>query len=294
MTPIDLPEMWTLESIVQAVRDGHTFLISFAYSKDFGPNGYIIAGDQYHCSGVTVGPEHTPDIAVTPEGSLIMTLYFPPRMVPNSAFYGPIRNGVGPVHALVLADSIDWEGLNRGQQYRVPKGSLPGFRRYRRNSGMSLGISLSQHHEMDPIGGASDSIFKKSERFLLSSTKVQEALERLSDDDDTNPEDYQSLMDYIVCAIFPEIKPACFAYYDGEGPQMRGLISPSQIEQLDRLILAILKIVTLLEESNSSASWGDIRQQIIKHFAAKRITAPTKNDWAAAGEMIQKYVLTRT
>jgi hypothetical protein len=214
-------------------------------------------------------------------------------MVPNSAFYGPIHNGVGPVHALVLAESIDWEGLNRGQQYRVPKGTLPGFR-YRRNTGMSLGISLSQRHEMDPTGGASDSIFKKSERFLLSSTKVQAALERLSDDDETNPEDYQSLMDYIVCAIFPEIKPACFAYYKGEGPQMRGLISPDQIDQLDRLILIVLKIVTLLEESNSSASWGDIRQQIIKHFAAKRITAPTQNDWAAAGEMIQKYVLTRT
>ena len=157
---------------------------------------------------------------------------------------------------------------------------------------MNMGMSCSQKQEMwEPTGGATDSIYKKSERFLLSNTKVQAALERLSDDDETNPEDYQSMMDYIVCAIFPEIKEPCFAYYRGEGPRMRDLISPGQIDQLDRLILTVLKLVTLLEESNSSASWGDIRQQIIKYFATKRITTPTGSDWAAAGAMIRDYVL---
>lgn len=164
---------------------------------------------------------------------------------------------------------------------------------YRRNVGMGMGMGLYQHQKWDPTGGATNSLYRKSEKYLMSNTKVQVALDRLADDDETNPEDYQSMMDYIVCAIFPEIKPACFAFYHGEGPPMRNLISAEQVDQLDRLILTILKIVTLLEESNSSASWADIRQQIIKYFATRRITAPTKSDWAAAGEMIQKYILTK-
>jgi len=121
MTPIDLPEMWTLESIVKAVNDGHTFLILFTYPPKGGPNGYFILGNQYFCTGVTVGPEHTPDIEVTPEGTLAMTLYFPPGMVPDESFYGPVVNGVGPVRAFVAADTIDWESLNRGNQYRISR-----------------------------------------------------------------------------------------------------------------------------------------------------------------------------
>lgn len=136
---------------------------------------------------------------------------------------------------------------------------------------MSTSLVLSQRHEWSPVGGASSSIYKKSEKFLLSNTKVQEALERLSDDDETNPEDYWSMMDYIVCAIFPEIKVPCFAYYRGEGPQMRNLISAAQVAQLDQLILTILKLVTLMEEANSSASWGDVRQKIIKLLLRPRV-----------------------
>lgn len=141
MDPIDLPEMWTTQSIINAVHAGHTFLIPFDYRKLFQANAYYIGGIQYSASGVTVGPHHTPDIVLTPEGNIQMTLYFERGMVKEKDFYRPPeqREGrwIGPVHAFIMPEDIDWEGLNRGQQFRVPKGTI---RRnpYRRNSDESL------------------------------------------------------------------------------------------------------------------------------------------------------------
>jgi len=114
--------MWTLETIVEAVRNGETFLIPFHFNLS-EPNGYYILGQQYICTGVAVGPEHTPDIEVTPEDTLSMTLWFPKGMVPNRAFYQPInKQGVGPVHAFIMKEDINWDLLNGGQQIKVRGG----------------------------------------------------------------------------------------------------------------------------------------------------------------------------
>jgi len=124
---IPRPEMWTPESIVQAVKEGFTFLIPFHFNL-IEPNGYYIAGQQYICTGVTVGPEHTEIIRLTPEGWMEMLLWFPPGMVPDEAFIGEINeNGVGQVWALVDPDDIDWETLNRGWQIKVPRMNPSGI-----------------------------------------------------------------------------------------------------------------------------------------------------------------------
>ena len=127
------PEMWTPESVVQAVKDGFTFLIPFIWEKG-KRSGYYIRGKQYICTGVTVGPEHTEIIRMTPEGWIEMSLWFPPYMVPEDAFIGEINeNGVGQVLALVDPSEINWDQLNRGTQIRVPK-ILRRRNLYRRNT----------------------------------------------------------------------------------------------------------------------------------------------------------------
>lgn len=121
---IERPEMWTPESIVQAVQDGFTFLIPFKMGDPPGsPNGYYILGRQYMTFAVTVGPEHTEITRVLPTGWLEMTLWFPPGMVPDEAFIGEINpNGVGQVWAQIDPQDIDWDQLNRGHQIRIKGG----------------------------------------------------------------------------------------------------------------------------------------------------------------------------
>lgn len=137
------PEMWTAESIVQAVRDGFTFMLPFIHEEMFEPNAYYILGVQYSAFGVTVGPKHTEIIRLTPEGFIEMTLWFQPGMVPNKAFIGPITpNGVGKVWAQVDPEDIDWEILNRGTQIRIKS----PLRRTRRNPPIRTVKPLRRHY----------------------------------------------------------------------------------------------------------------------------------------------------
>lgn len=164
MEPVERPEMWTIEDIVKAVHDGHTFLVLFDYKKGlFQPNGYFIGGVQYSATGVTVGPNHSPDIQVTPEGTLQLTLYFQRGMVPEKDFYRPPERRerrnmglpevvyIGPVHAFISPEDIDWDGLNRGQQFRVPRGS------FRRNPFNKPDAVYTVLDDDDTYSGAADS-----------------------------------------------------------------------------------------------------------------------------------------
>lgn len=120
MEPSRRPEMWTPEDVVQAVQDGHTFLLPFKFGPMSKPNGYYILGQQYFCFGVTVGPEHSPDLMLSPEGNLVLTLWFRDGMVPDEAFYAPLdEREVGPVHAFIDPDDVDWDLLNRSEQVKL-------------------------------------------------------------------------------------------------------------------------------------------------------------------------------
>src|SRR5579871_1325649 len=120
---IPRPEMWDLEAVVKAVKDGYTFLLPFRMGKSlFTPNAYYIAGMQASASGLTVGPEHTPKLEILPDGWLQVQTFFMPEMVPERAWLSPPNKyGVVPVHAEIDPATIDWDLLNRGHQIRTPR-----------------------------------------------------------------------------------------------------------------------------------------------------------------------------
>lgn len=114
------PEMWDAAAIVKAVKDGFTFLVPFIFEALFEPNAYWIAGTQASATGFTVGPEHTPEIELLPDGWIKAKTYFMPEMVPDRAWLAPPNeNGVVPVYVEIDPDTIDWDLLNRGHQIRV-------------------------------------------------------------------------------------------------------------------------------------------------------------------------------
>jgi hypothetical protein len=113
------PEMWTAESVVQAVKDGFTFLIVF-----LGFKGYWIGGTQYDASGLTVGPAHTPEIRLLDDGWIQAKTYFRPEMVPERTWLTPPNeHGVVPVYLEIDPETINWDVLNRGYQGR--SGRMP-------------------------------------------------------------------------------------------------------------------------------------------------------------------------
>jgi len=113
------PEMWTAESIVQAVKDGFTFLVTFVHWK-----GYWIGGSQYDASAFTLGPAHTPEIRLLDDGWIQAKTYFMPEMVPERTWLTPPnKNGVVPVYVEIDPETIDWDILNRGYQGR--SGRMP-------------------------------------------------------------------------------------------------------------------------------------------------------------------------
>lgn len=123
---IPRPEMWDLEAVMKAVQSGFTFGLPFIWGESlFTPNAYWIGGQQYAASLLTVGPEHTPEMALLPDGWLRVKLYFQPAMVPERTWLGPPNeNGVVAVYAEIDPATVDWDQLNRGHQIRVPRGSL--------------------------------------------------------------------------------------------------------------------------------------------------------------------------
>jgi hypothetical protein len=95
---IERPEMWTTQAVVQAVRDGFVFMVPFVSEGFFQPNAYWIKGTQAAASGLTVGPEHTPEIEVIGDEWIRARTFFPPFMVPEDAWAGPVNeNNVVPV-----------------------------------------------------------------------------------------------------------------------------------------------------------------------------------------------------
>lgn len=123
---IPRPEMWDLEAVMKAVQSGFTFGLPFVMGESlFTPNAYWIGGQQYAASLLTVGPEHTPEMALLPDGWLRVKLYFEPQMVPKRTWLGPPNeNGIVAVYAEIDPATVDWEQLNRGHQIRVPRGSF--------------------------------------------------------------------------------------------------------------------------------------------------------------------------
>lgn len=115
---IPRPEMWTLEAVMRAVQDGFKFGLPFKFGESlFSPNAYWIGGQQYSSYLVTVGPEHTPEMALLPDGWLRVRLYFRPELVPERTWLGPPNEyGVVSVYAEIDPETVDWEILNRGHQ----------------------------------------------------------------------------------------------------------------------------------------------------------------------------------
>jgi hypothetical protein len=111
------PEIWTLEGVIQAVWEGFTFGLPFILGESlFTPNAYWIGGQQYVAFLLTVGPEHTPELAILADGWMRVKLHFQPNMVPSRTWIAPPNeSGVVSVYAEIDPKTVDWDSLNKSR-----------------------------------------------------------------------------------------------------------------------------------------------------------------------------------
>ena len=104
------------------MKDGFRFLLPFISHGLFEPNAYWIKGRQASAFGLTVGPEHTPEIELIDHDWIRAKSYFRPEMIPKEAWAEALKNGVVSVFLEIDPDTVDWDLLNRGHQIQVKGG----------------------------------------------------------------------------------------------------------------------------------------------------------------------------
>jgi hypothetical protein len=88
-------------------------------------------------------------------------------------------------------------------------------------------------------GGLTTSVFPGAEAWLSKSSEHQQVLRDLD-----GAQAYRSVMDLVLCTVFPHFSAECAAYYEGVGPQLRAALSVLQLSRLDDWILQFLEEAT--------------------------------------------------
>lgn len=133
--------------------------------------------------------------------------------------------------------------------------------------GMRLVLNTDLRQELTLTGGATDSILVEAERRLRSSTKYLEAVLALARRKQVDGK-YWSVMDFLVCGLFPEFEYACMAYYENRGPQLVHMIDDVQIRMLDIAVNLALDVALKVSEAKDAgiSSWFQFRSLFKRDF----------------------------
>lgn len=124
----------------------------------------------------------------------------------------------------------------------------------------SLELSLSQ--ELSIRGGATQTIFPKVERWLQRKTENWQALQYIAGR--KQMERYRSIVDFVFCEIFIEWQNGCFRYYEERGKKLRFLITREQRQELEKRLLAGLKMASKLFQKKRRMSWTSFRCEVLR------------------------------
>jgi|GEM_PF-2531244 len=132
---------------------------------------------------------------------------------------------------------------------------------------IGIGLTLEIRQTLALVGGATESIFTGAESLLLSSGRVQEALQYVARR--KSMDRYRSTMDFLLCELFPEHQPGCWRFYAGKGPQLKKLLTAEEVLVFDgRLIAVLVHALAISREHDlglrkpGRVSWGTLRKEV--------------------------------
>lgn len=117
------------------------------------------------------------------------------------------------------------------------------------NLGLQLQLVQSQNLmvRLDQIklaGGASETIFSEVEKKLAGRSRHFRALRMIAKREQDSG--FLSVVDFLFVAAFPAFRDRCFAFYSGDGPALRFLLSEAERSYAELRMLALLEVVVTL------------------------------------------------
>ncbi len=115
---------------------------------------------------------------------------------------------------------------------------------------MDLNENFSQDQDVeqiDPTGGASQTAFPDVERWIMDSSENRNALEHVLQNHDLTL--FRSLVDYVTCLVFPELKPMCMAFYRNMGRPIKEVLTEQQQPIAEKMIVQSLAYSVMVYEA---------------------------------------------
>ena len=116
---------------------------------------------------------------------------------------------------------------------------------------MSIGLHMvfeCRQEQRLNLPSMAEELFILSDFYLKETSQHQALLKMFSNYACMNK--YRSMLDMLLCEIFPEFKKGCFRFYRDEGPQLEDLISKELIEYLDKAIYLCLRAANEMVKRN--------------------------------------------
>jgi hypothetical protein len=116
-----------------------------------------------------------------------------------------------------------------------------------------------QIQDLSLTGGASESIFPLVESYLKEDDHSKALLWAAK----RSSKGYRSIMDWLVCEVFSEERPKCRAYYKGQGPKLKEIISENCREFYERVLLNVVKVAYEKHKANQRVIWSRLKQEAV-------------------------------
>lgn len=125
---------------------------------------------------------------------------------------------------------------------------------------MGMMLVCEQCCELEPTGGATNSVFPKVERMLMQ-IKYQRSLKFVAGS--KNMDRYWSMVDYLFCEYFIGYRVDCFKFYKGKGPQLREIEDCETLKYFEMRLVAVLLKAHEAMKQDRELSWKRFRQEMI-------------------------------
>lgn len=105
-------------------------------------------------------------------------------------------------------------------------------------------------------GGAAQTIFPQVEAWLAQDGDHWQAFTAIRGR--KSMARYRSVVDFLVGEAVPVLRPACFAFYRGQGPALRDLLTPRQVARVEAQLLAFLAVAYEAFAQKRALSWRTV------------------------------------
>jgi len=126
---------------------------------------------------------------------------------------------------------------------------------------MQMSLVVAQEQTISLVGGLTESIFPRVEQWLQLSSDHAESLKYIAARKNMNR--YRSVVDFLFCEIFLRFRSRCFAYYDERGKKLAEIITESERQEFENVLMTALQGAYNAFREKRRLSWATFRREVL-------------------------------